>query len=80
MRQMPRHYPALEAADLLASYDNADVCSPVPVSIALDLRACSSCRLYFRRRTVKFFGWWQIRSNCVRTSFICLINSLVLGD
>ena len=44
-------------------------------------RACySSLRLYFRRRTVKFLGELQIRSNCVRTSLIYLINSLVLGD
>ena len=40
----------------------------------------SSPLLYLRRRTVRFLGELQIRSNCVKTSLICFINSLVLGD
>ena len=40
----------------------------------------SSFRLYLSRRTVRFLGELQIRSNWVRTSLIYLISSLVLGD
>ena len=40
----------------------------------------SSLRLYLSRRTVKFLGELQIRSNWVKTSLICFMSSLVLGD
>jgi hypothetical protein len=68
-------------AALVAVPESQGINSPLEAVVAcLSLAYCSSPLLYLRRRTVRFLGELQIRSNCVNTSLICFINSLVLGD
>ena len=53
---------------------------PLPPCFWAAAAACSSPLLYLSKRTVRFLGELQIRSNCVSTSLIYLMSSLVLGD
>lgn len=41
--------------------------------------ASSSYLLCLSKRTVRFFGEWQMSSNYVKTSLIYLMSSLVVG-
>jgi len=52
---------------------------PMAACCANFFSASSSCLLYFNRRTVRFLGEWQMSSNWVSTSLICLMSSVVVG-
>jgi len=68
-------------AALVAVPESQGIKSPLEAAVVyLSLADYSSPLLYLRRRTVRFLGELQIRSNCVKTSLIYFINSLVLGD